>query len=255
VGYRVPALLYNLDLLEHWGAPPPAPDPTWAELVTLAEGLHKASAAPAFGDGAYGWTAAFLAWQDGVNAADPHALYPFVEMVRDLRYRAGVSSSPEWFGDGHTPLAINDCGAEAVNADPALRWGVARFPSLHPARPSRARWLRSHAYVHQRSQHPQEAFALVAFIPQWAAAKGPAALAHFPALARTEGSGAAVPQMPIGQTALRAAAEAAAPQEWDAGAPFADPGLWAALQAAIDQEWDPGTFVARFHSAQAPAPT
>lgn len=255
VGYGVPALLYNLDIFEQWGTPPPPQDLTWAGMVALAEDLRKTGAPVPFGDGAYGWAAAFLAWQGGADHRDPHALFPFVEMVRDLRRRAGVPSSPEWFGDGRTAMAINDCGAEAMSASPTLRWGVSPFPSLAAQGPSRARWRRSHAYVHLRSKHPKESFALAAFIPRWAAERGPAVLGTFAALDRGEVASGSLSQMPVGQEALRAAAQAAAPDEWDAGAPFADGALWAALEAAIGEGWDLDTFAARFESVQMAAPT
>ncbi len=255
VDYAAPALVYNLDILAGFGAAPPPQDLTWSGLIELAEALRGAGDAVAFGDGAYGWTAALLAWQAGVDPDDLKGLHPFVQRVRDLRRRAAVPPAPESFARGRTALAINDSGVEAMGIDPALRWGVAPIPLVDPHRPRRTLWRRSHVYVHVRSKHPDDAFALASFVPRWAAGRGPAALGAFPAYRPAEMRGHCSTAHPTGLPAFRASAEDAAPEEWDAGAPFADRQLWAGLLAAIEEGWDRDRYADRLRAVQAAAPT
>lgn len=131
VGYSAQLLWYRPDILARTGVPLSAAALTWDGLLEAVAALRRAGVRCPFGSGAFGWTAALLAWQAGADPARPDGMRPFVERVRALREAAALG--PLGDGDpalGGAALEIESSDVQLLNLPRPGSWGVLPLPPV-----------------------------------------------------------------------------------------------------------------------------
>lgn len=178
------AVYYNVDLLRKRGvAPPSANEPmTWDEAVSVWRRLtFDDGGVKRWGLTAFPYEAAV--WSSGAEIlspdrrewamTSPRAIEAF-QWCADLAVRDGVAPNPARLGEGTIGSELFEAGLAAMHIDGrwmvpryrklAFEWDVAPIPVPVRGAPSIARSGSVGLAISARTQHPEEAFAVVEYL-------------------------------------------------------------------------------------------